>query len=106
MSAAPSVVSERALVLAPHGRDAAVACAVLTEAGIEATACTDVPGLTRELGVGGGVTVVTEESLLDADLHPLSAWIEGQPAWSDMPFVLLTPRGGGLERNPAAARLS
>jgi FixJ family two-component response regulator len=30
----------------------------------------------------------------------------GQPAWSDFPFVLLTHRGGGVERNPAAVRLS
>jgi PAS domain S-box-containing protein len=65
-----------------------------------------VPCLTLELRAGGGVVIVTDESLLDADLHPLAAWLEAQPAWSDLPFVLLTHRGGGIERNPAAARLS
>ena len=39
-----------------------------------------------------------------ADLHALSDWIDEQPEWSDFPFVLLTRRGGGLERNPAASR--
>jgi signal transduction histidine kinase/ActR/RegA family two-component response regulator len=34
----------------------------------------------------------------------LSEWLEGQPEWSDFPFVLLTQRGGGLERNPEAGR--
>jgi signal transduction histidine kinase len=29
-----------------------------------------------------------------------------QPTWSDFPFILLTEHGGGLERNPAAARLT
>ena len=32
--------------------------------------------------------------------------MESQPSWSDLPFVVLTHRGGGPERNPAAARLS
>lgn len=50
--------------------------------------------------------VVTEEALRSADLRALSAWIASQPSWSDMPFVILTHRGGGPERNPAAARLS
>ena len=47
---------------------------------------------------------MTEEALAGADLHALSDWIDDQPEWSDFPFVLLTQRGGGLERNPAAGR--
>jgi signal transduction histidine kinase/CheY-like chemotaxis protein len=41
---------------------------------------------------------------MGSDLRALSAWIEAQPDWSDLPFVLLTRRGGGLERNPGAER--
>ena len=55
--------------------------------------------------VGAGFALVTEEALQTADLHPLAAWIDAQPEWSDFPFVLLTRRGGGIERNPAAMRL-
>src|SRR5205085_10609225 len=51
-----------------------------------------------------GFAVVTEEALAGTDLHALSEWIEAQPEWSDFPFVLLTQRGGGLERNPEAGR--
>nr|WP_245303952.1 hybrid sensor histidine kinase/response regulator [Agrobacterium bohemicum] len=50
--------------------------------------------------------VVTEETLRSADLRALSEWIGTQLAWSDLPFIVLTHRGGGPERNPAALRLS
>jgi signal transduction histidine kinase/ActR/RegA family two-component response regulator len=97
-------LSERALVLAPQGRDAAVACAMLAEASIRSLACSNVAGLVRELAAGAGFALVTEEALLDADIAALAGWIHDQPEWSDFPFILLTQRGGGLERNPAAGR--
>ena len=99
-----TTISERGLVLAPSGRDAAVASAMLHEAGIAAEPCASLPALIGELDRGAAFVVITEEVLATSDLHPLSAWIEAQEKWSDLPFVLLTRRGGGLERNPAAAR--
>jgi len=45
-------LSERALVLAPIGRDAAVARAMLGEAGMAATVCQDLSGLLTELHLG------------------------------------------------------
>ena len=50
--------------------------------------------------------VITEEALQSKDLRGLSSWIESQPSWSDLPFIVLTSRGGGPERNPSAGRLS
>ena len=96
---------ERALILAPRGRDAAVAQAILREAGVEAETCADLDTLARELARGAALALVTDESLADADLRGLSAWLEGQPHWSDFPFVLLTRRSGGPDRNPTALRL-
>src|SRR5207244_2297257 len=46
-----------------------------------------------------------DEAVQTADLRSLAAFLERQPSWSDLPIVLLTQRGGGPERNPAAARL-
>ena len=66
---------------------------------------TDLPALVAELGAGAGFALVTEEALRGADLHPLDAFLRGQEEWSDFPFILLTQRGGGLERNPGAVRL-
>jgi signal transduction histidine kinase len=97
-------VSERALILAPAGRDAAVALGMLGEAGMSGAACGDVAALVEGLEQGAGFVICTEEGLMRADLYRLSQWIRAQGEWSDMPFVLLTRRGG-LERNPAAGRL-
>jgi signal transduction histidine kinase/ActR/RegA family two-component response regulator len=97
-------LSERAIVLAPQGRDAAVACAMMSEAGLRCETARGMPELLAMLAGGAGFAVVAEEALADSDLQPLARWIDAQPEWSDFPFILLTLRGGGLERNPAARR--
>ena len=96
--------SERALILAPVGRDSAIAADMLAESHIKSTICPTITRLASELGKGVGFVLVTEEALLGQDLRGLSSWINSQPEWSDLPFVLLTRRGGGLERNPDAGR--
>ena len=60
----------------------------------------------RELTHGADVAVLTEEACRTDQIRELAAWVSSQPAWSDFPFILLTEHGGGLERNPAAARLT
>ncbi|MEE1610351.1 sensor histidine kinase [Microvirga sp. CF3016] len=99
-------LSERALILAPHGRDAAVAANILQSVGITAEICPDMPALVREIARGAGFALVTDEAFRTTDLKDLSRWLSDQPPWSDFAFVLLTLRGGGIERNPALARLS
>lgn len=96
--------SERALLLAPRGRDASVAAAMLAEAGIAASICPSIPALVEAFDSGVGFVLVTEEALTTADAAPIATWIARQEEWSDLPFILLTTRGGGLERNPTAAR--
>ncbi len=97
-------ISERGLVLAPRGRDAAIAADILGEGGITATIAASLPAVLEMLDEGAGFVVVTEEAIATTDLRGLAEWIELQEEWSDLPFILLTTRGGGLERNPAAAR--
>ena len=97
-------LSERGLILAPTGRDAQVAATLLAENGVRSCLCQGLPELVAQARAGAGFALVTEEALDAVDLHPLSDWIQGQPEWSDFPFVLLTQRGGGIERNPAALR--
>ncbi len=97
-------LSERALILAPRGRDALLAEAILVEAGLRACVCATLATVVDELARGAGYGIVTEEALRTADLHPLVGLLESQPEWSDFPFILVTERGGGLERNPAASR--
>lgn len=99
-----TTLSERALVLAPRGRDAAIAISMLAESRIAATECSSLANLVQELNSGAAFVIITEEAVSTADLNQLSAWIRGQEEWSDLPFILLTNRGGGLERNPSAVR--
>jgi hypothetical protein len=91
--------SQRALILAPQGRDAFVAGRILGEAGHITAICNDLTELLRELDLGAGVAVLTDGAIHSADIRGLASWISDQPPWSDFPFVLLTERGGGLERN-------
>lgn len=96
---------ERALLLAPRGRDAAVAREILHDGQIAAIVCSNLDELLRHLGRGAEVAVITEEALR-GDTRALAAWVQAQPPWSDFPFVVLTQHGGGIERNPEAAKLT
>ncbi|AXV18088.1 hybrid sensor histidine kinase/response regulator (plasmid) [Neorhizobium sp. SOG26] len=93
------------LIHAPLGRDAQIAATLLKEAGLCAKVAPTLDDLVASLDDRTAFAVMTEESLRWADLRPLSSWIEAQPSWSDLPFIIMTARGGGPEHNPAAARL-
>jgi PAS domain S-box-containing protein len=101
----PGASSERAVILAPTGRDAAVAAALIKEAGFYANVCGDLAALLHEIEGGAGLAVIADEAIKTADLRGLVRWLNDQPSWSDFPIVLLTHQGGGPERNPDAVRL-
>lgn len=94
------------LIHAPLGRDGQIAAALLQEAGLPARITPTLDALVAGLNENVAFAVMTEEALRSVDLRPFVSWIETQPSWSDLPFIILTARGGGPERNPAAARLS
>lgn len=94
----------RVVILAPHGRDAALAGSILGEAGMPSVICGSLPESVGVLREGAGLAVLAEEAVRSADLTALAGWIADQPEWSDFPFVILTRQGGGIERNPAARR--
>ena len=93
--------SERAIILAPLGRDGQIALMLLREAGFDGIVCAGLVELCRELEQGAGLLLISAEALLGVDLEPLLGLIEQQPAWSDLPIVLLTHHGGP-EQNPAS----
>jgi signal transduction histidine kinase len=94
-------VSERALILAPLGRDSQIALTLLNEAGYDGVITQGLGVLCEQLEHGAGLLLISSEALLGADLEPLLRFIEQQPAWSDLPIVLLTHHGGA-EQNPAS----
>lgn len=88
------LVSERAIILTPQGREGQVAFTLLEEAGFSALITPDLPGLCKALTAGAGLVIITDEVLHNADINPLLALLDQQPAWSDIPIVLLTHHDG------------
>ncbi len=97
--------SERALILAPRGRDGVVAEGLLRNAGRTAETRESVPDLVAGLTEGAGLAVITSEALQYADLTDLKAWIDGQPPWSDFPFIILSKSTGSPEQSPVITKL-
>ena len=54
--------------------------------------CKDVAALAAEIEAGAGAVFVAEEGLFGKDISHITAWVARQPAWSDLPFIVLTSR--------------
>jgi len=86
---AAEIPRTRVLILAPVGRDAALACSVLEREQLTAEICPDVAELISKLRAGAGTAVIADEAL-NGNIPALQDWVKTQPAWSDFPFIILT----------------
>ena len=77
-------------ILAPTGRDAAVAATVLDGAGFSVAVCEDMAALCASIDEDVGVLLIAEEALGRKAREMLLAALAGQPSWSDVPVVVLT----------------
>ena len=93
MSGLPAIF-ERAIILAPLGRDSSLALMMLNEAGFNGIIASHLQMLCEELEHGAGLLVIAAEALRGIDLEPLLTHLHQQPAWSDLPIVLMTHHGG------------
>jgi signal transduction histidine kinase len=92
---------DRVLVLAPTGKDAPLACEVLGRHGVTAAVCADLEILCTRLLDGAGALLVAEEALAGRGLETLVAALGRQPAWSDVPVLVIlhgTVGAGVLDR--------
>ena len=96
----------RLLILAPHGRDAAVAASLLERPGSSSVICADLTAFCGALTDETCFAIVTEEALNAPICGPLRTIWPPKRRGRIFPFIMLTRRGGGPERNPGAARLS
>ncbi|ABC82713.1 ATP-binding response regulator [Anaeromyxobacter dehalogenans] len=94
--------SERVLVLAPLGRDAEVAAAVLRSAGLAAVVCREIRTVLEELRAGAAVLLIAQEALGAGAREGIGEWIAHQPPWSDLPVFVVT---GGAPRQDHARAL-
>ena len=84
------VYEQRVLVLAPTGRDASTTAEFLRKSDLAATVCPDLSAIVEDLQQGVGVVLVAEEALFGQPLEHLAGWVERQPRWSDLQFIMLT----------------
>ena len=82
----------RILVHSFTEQDAQLALKVLGSAGIEACACPTRSDVLAELALGAGGLLVVEE-LIQGVAPGLQHYLEQQPAWSDLPILVLTKHG-------------
>ena len=81
--------SERVLVLAPTGRDAALSRDMLRKEGIEAQVCDSMDALVASTLEDVGALLIAEEALTPAAIQQLTDILDRQPPWSDIPVVLV-----------------
>lgn len=81
-------LENRVLVLMPTGRDAALVCATLANAGIRGEVCTDGKEVEENISLGAGAVLLAEEALQNGTLEHLIETFNRQPVWSDIPVVL------------------
>ena len=96
---------ESILVLAPVGRDAELAAAALEAAGFQAVVCHDLRDLGGKLSVMRGAVLIAEEALAPALIPEFTGLLRAQPAWSDLPIILLTSGDKNSEMSPSSTTL-
>jgi signal transduction histidine kinase/ActR/RegA family two-component response regulator len=83
-------IRRRMLIVAPVGRDAELMCKHLEAAGLVCEVCGSIDEACGELARGAGAMLLTEESLAPEAGPRLAAVLNQQPAWSDVPIIILT----------------
>ena len=96
----------RVLVLTPAGRDAALATDVLDGARVGSCVCPDVDDFLRELEAGAGAALLADEALAPAVADRIAAVLREQPAWSDVPILVLTNGGDTTQATITALKIS
>lgn len=86
--------SERILILAPAGNDAANAVFVLQQAGLHGEICESVAELLQKSKDGVGLWLIAEEGLSLQTVQNLVETLSSQPHWSDIPLLLIARAAG------------
>ncbi len=77
-------------VVAPTGRDAELVAGILRQNRIDAAICSDLAALDLLVHESAGVLIVAEEALVPSFVQQLRGMVGRQPAWSDLPVLILT----------------
>ena len=81
------------LILTPTGRDSLLAREALAQAGVASEICGNLPQLCERIGEDSAAVLLAEEALSAVELPRLLECLRSQPAWSDLPVLILTSPG-------------
>jgi len=97
----PEIQSEekRVLLVAPTVRDGEITRSLLAKAGLTCVVCENLNHLLRELHVGAGAVLLTEEAITGKGINELLTTVDKQPSWSDLPVVMMMRQG---DQSPVA----
>lgn len=84
----------RVLVLTPTGRDASLACRILSSAGMDAEVCGSVDELCEKAEIEAGLVVIGAEIIHEEEVRRLRRLQTDQPSWSELPIILLGTEQG------------
>ena len=100
-----SLALDRVVVLAPYRRDAEYLSSLLAEHEIEPARVTE-DELSGTLDKGVGVLIATHEALTRKAIETVCGHLAGQPAWAELPIVVLLDRSSpnGRIRSELAER--
>jgi signal transduction histidine kinase len=88
---------EHVLIHAPYGRDSSMICQVLARAGVLASGCSTIEELCAGLSENVGAALLSDESLTPTGVAALTAVLNAQPPWSDLPLIITISGAGGME---------
>lgn len=98
-SAPNSIQGERRVfILAPTGNDGPLAARVLVAAGIQVHVCHDVIEVCEGVNGQCAAVLIAEETLKSSSVPVLLQALAKQPAWLDIPVIIITS-GGGADQN-------
>jgi two-component system, sensor histidine kinase len=83
------VNEQRVLIYPPSRRDGEVTREVLRRAGLTCAVCQDAAAVAHEIDGGAGVLIMTDAALALPSIQAVLTSLSRQPAWSDLPVVLL-----------------
>lgn len=90
----PALTEElRVLLRMVTAKDAAMVVQLLARSGITAHPCADAAALANEMSGGAGAVVIAEEILSDQGFGRVLLALRAQPAWSDLPVIVVARAG-------------
>ena len=98
----PNNKDERILILAPFGMDAVLTARFLRKEDFQVEICDTIERLCQEMLDGAGPIFITSEVLTHDAVQRLIEALRQQPAWSDIPLIILVSGG---EAPPVNAEL-